>query len=508
MDIRSLPTKHLANLLQDDPIEVVWKNIIFTNLLSSQGARVKYIAGCPELCNARRLEYDILEGLSIGEISILYEYSLAFVDHDSRRLEGQYFTPDDIARVMANKSVSFSHDGIWLDPCSGVGNLSFWLASIQEDPESFLRSKLFLVDKDSLALFIARYIMVTTFQRSESDLFSLISDRFISTDFLESSNLPRYDYIIMNPPYVPTEVSSIFLTSESRDVYAFFLEKAILSTKGYISITPQSFTNGTKFKVLRRLLLDNFSSINIYCFDNVPDSIFRGVKFGSQNTNKANSTRAAITVARKDNGNEKLQITPLLRWRASERQFLLSSLDKHLSSVARDVDIFPKVQRELVSLYYEVRGWPHVLGDFLATHETEYCLFIPSTPRYFISALKGRVVRSSMKQLFFCNQEQLDLAYLVLNSSYTYWWWRTNDGGMTLSDRTLLSLPIPEELVVNPDLIREIEISEKENIVVKKNAGKDCYNVKHDLELIRRINESLLPLYSDRLIRLHNNSEV
>ena len=79
-------------------------------------------------------------------------------------------------------------------------------------------------------------------------------------------------------------------------------------------------------KLLRKLLLNNFTTLDVYCFDNVPDNIFRGIKFGSKNTNTANSTRAGIIVARQNGNNKTFRITPLLRWRVKERQKLLDSV--------------------------------------------------------------------------------------------------------------------------------------------------------------------------------------
>jgi hypothetical protein len=40
------------------------------------------------------------------------------------------------------------------------------------------------------------------------------------------------------------------------------------------------------------------------------------------------------------------------------------------------------------------------------------------------------------------NNNDLNKAYLLLNSSFMYWWWRVRDGGMTLSFETIKSLPL------------------------------------------------------------------
>ena len=124
-----------------------------------------------------------------------------------------------------------------------------------------------------------------------------------------------------------------FETSSARDLYAYFLEKVTKTSTGFVSITPQTFTNGQKFNSLRKILLDNFTTLDVYCFDNVPDNIFRGIKFGSKNTNTANSTRAGIIVAMQVQSKKVFRITPLLRWRVKERQEFLDSIDCFLTEV-------------------------------------------------------------------------------------------------------------------------------------------------------------------------------
>ena len=457
------------------------------------------------LKNAKLQKVNLIENLSIGEISAVYEYSLAYIDRKSRKESGQFFTPDDVACMMAKKSISFSKKGVWIDPCSGIGNLSYWLIRAQKNPEEFLKKSVFLVDKDSLALFIARYLFTIHFQSKEKYFFNTIENRFIVADFLSSEKIPKYDFAILNPPYVVVEADKRFKTSESRDLYAYFLERVMQSTKGFISITPQTFTNGQKFGTLRKMLLENFKNVSVYCFDNVPDNIFRGIKFGSSNTNKANSTRAGIIVAKKE-GVGIFKITPLLRWRVKERQTLLDSVDNFLVETKPKNDVFPKLQKDLAPLYLFAKSQQKMLAHLLSSRPTQFKLTVPSTPRYFISALKRSVNRSSFRTLYFYNETERDIAYLLLNSSYMYWWWRVNDGGMTISEKTLLTLPILDTMILDEKLLHKIEQSEQTNLVVKKNAGKDNENVKHSMILIQEINKKFFPKFEGALRALHNNS--
>ena len=56
-------------------------------------------------------------------------------------------------------------------------------------------------------------------------------------------------------------------------------------------------------------------------------------------------------------------------------------------------------------------------------------LMVPASPRYFITATKKTLTRSSYHLLPFPNEAALNQAYLLLNSGLTYWWWRVMDGG-------------------------------------------------------------------------------
>jgi hypothetical protein len=509
-------SKELESLLAKYGIKKSWYSILATHLDSIP--ELSYVLESREFKSAKRLKIDLLSDLSIGEIGILYEYSVTFCDSDSRKSNGQFFTPDDVAQYMAGFSKSFG-PGIWLDPCSGIGNLSWHLISVQDNPEEFLVNFMVLSDKDELALLIARTLLTVSFQNNRKRLFNEIEKNFVSFDFLSvadngspdlfNSNLdlariPKHDFVIVNPPYLATEIDGRFETSRAGDLYSYFLENIIKTSKGFVSITPQSFTNAGKFASLRKLLLDNYENLTIYTFDNVPANIFKGIKFGSKNSNQANSIRASIVVAREGKG--KRRITSLIRWRSSERDSLFRSLDRFLSDVPLSEAYFPKVSKDYKKLYMYAKKLG-TLGDLCSSKTTKYSLHVPSAPRYFIPALKKPVQRASQKTLFFRSSEDRDYAYLLINSSFMYWWWRVRDGGMTLSLETITSLPLLD-FEVDPEIVAALEKSEKTNKVYKQNAGAAQENVKHPKDLMNRVNKSVIPDYADLLITLHENSEL
>ena len=471
--------------------------------------------GSPALTAIRRrlprngsiLTTDLIDGLTIAEVNVLYEYSLALLDRSSRKSSGQFFTPDDVARFLAERAAAMP-EGTWLDPCCGVGSLSFQLAAAHGDgARALLSERLILVDRDPLALEIAAALLAIEYALDRDGYRALVRRSRVA-DAL-GDPLPAADYVLMNPPYVVVPRDERFPDSaESRDLYAYFLERMTKhAARGIVAITPQSFTSGRKFASLRRMLVRLLPTFDVYCFDNVPDNVFRGLKFGSQNSNRVNSTRAAVLVGRKDE-NLGRRITPLLRWRSHERAALLGAADDFLAPLQADADrAFPKVGAALIPLHAQMLECSTTVADLVIDGPSAYPLDVPVTPRYFLSAVKRVLDRGHVHRLHFATPTDRDRAYVALNSSLAYWWWRVYEGGITVSRSVLLTVPVPLD-DAPPSLVASLEISERENVVVKRNAGRPNENIKHPWRLLRDLNRAVAPEFVDDLLATHANSHL
>ena len=93
-------------------------------------------------------------------------------------------------------------------------------------------------------------------------------------------------------------------------------------------------------------------------------------------------------------------------------------------------------------------------------------------------------------KIYFDNEENLNTAYVLLNSAYFYWWWRVVDGGMTLSTTTIKTLPLLKVDNIET-MVALLEDSENNNIVSSKNAGKIQENIKHSDNTVKKITCSL-----------------
>lgn len=435
-----------------------------------------------------------LQDLTIGEIGVCYEALMAMSDSVGRKAAGQYFTPDDAARFMAEQSVAFPA-GTWMDPCCGVGNLSWHLAAVQEDPAGFVRDRLVLVDIDQTALLTAVALIGSDFL-GQGDVEGLraLRDRAKRRDFLAKAALPEHDFVIVNPPYARTSALPGMQTWATREFFAYFLERVATEAQGFIAVTPASYLSAPKFQVLRDVLDEKTDGGRVYVFDNVPDTLFRGYKFGSSNTSNTNFVRAAITVCSPEDSS--WQMTPIIRWRSVNRSRIFDLAPTLLTERQLGPDgEWVKLPPALAAMWKGLSAVGTTLRDLVVKHETPYSLTVGMTPRYYISAAFRDLDRGSKATLYFPTEAARDQAALALNSSIPYLWWRGLDGGVTLPRRVLMSTPVPmAPLNRGPfaALVRELRETEEDSITTKLNAGRHNENVKRDPDLVSRLNEALL----------------
>lgn len=367
--------------------------------------------------------------------------------------KGVFYTPQDIAEVMSDKSKLFDDgDGVWLDPCCGLGILSITLASIQEDPIYFIENRLIINDMDKYQLDIA----LNNFKEKFGVVPRSFSEDFLLYDF-------ECDYIIMNPPYFKYKDS---------DIYAYFIEKACNISSGFISINPISFTNGSKFKKIRKSILD-FSSITLYHFDNIPGHIFDDA-----------DVRVSIIISHNESNDRRT--TTQIRWQSKERSEMIQNLDNNLDDGIFTEDIFYKTSPNTKHLIHN-----NTLSNYIVD-KSDYPIYITSLTRYFITGSSKKLNRNGQIEIFLKDEDSYNKALIMINSSYLYWWWRTSDSSMSLTKRTLLSLSWID-FKYDISIISEILESENMNKVYKMNAGKSQENIKHSKDLVRKLNSLFIP---------------
>lgn len=187
----------------------------------------------------------------------------------------------------------------------------------------------------------------------------------------------------------------------------------------------------------------------IVSFDNVPGNIFCGKKHGIFNSNSTNSVRAAITVFNQNKTEKGFKLSPLIRFKQSERLQLLNNeiLESFISNKKQVVDknnpMFIKLDKRLEDIFDK---WILISNNKkisdLVDNNGKYIISMPNTCRYFTTASNKKLNRGGQIVLKFSNYDYFCYAYCLLNSSFAYWYWRLYDGGITYTKSLLDSLPV------------------------------------------------------------------
>lgn len=461
------------------------------------------------------LEHGEGEFLQIQSLGQLYEEGLAVQDKFDKKHNGQYYTPGDVADVMAEWLERLPGEDV-CDVGCGVGNLILaYLDRLgKEKATRLLQSgKVHLYDLDETALSIC---LVSIGIRYGTEVLPAVQVQ--CGDFLdERVSLPAGSKVISNPPYaavkdIPSTWRQSAVVLNAKELYAAFMEKIFLQSHASVVITPYSFIGGEKFYPLRRIM--NERTGFVVSFDNVPGAIFCGRKHGIFNSNTGNAVRAAITVVEDLPDVRGFRFSPLIRFKSIERTRLMTcrALEEFLGSrrqlVSPDNPMFVKCDRRLEDVY---RAWVMKSDSVVLTHISPFgghCLSMPNTCRYFTVATEERLARKGQVALSFADEEVYWYVFCMINSSFAYWHWRLFDGGITYPKGLLLRMPLFFGLLGESDrrFCREMArrmIRERGKYVIRKaNVGVQ-ENVKYPRSFRDAINERFL-----RVLGIEQNARV
>lgn len=459
---------------------------------------------CSALLETGRPSGGVLGVTDFGE---LYERGLALQDKEEKKRSGQYYTPPDVARVMA-EWLDRQPSEVVCDVACGTGNLILaYLDFIgREQALSLLEAgNIWLYDLDPLALRICVTSVALRYGKVYAKKLHVCHCDFLSREVI----LPPNAKVISNPPYAAIEafgndwaLSDVIL--QGRELYAAFLEKIWKQSVGSVVITPYSFIGGAKFLPLRRLM--NERSGFVVSFDNIPGNIFIGRKHGIFNTNKGNSVRAAISVTQAAEGATRgFRFSPLIRFKRTEREQLLRcpTLEAFLGKNRQLVDarnpMFAKCDVRLEAIYQRWREAATTsLGECLSPLGNLQ-LFVPSTCRYFTVAAQDRLSRSGQFTLRFADEAIYWYVFGMINASFAYWHWRLFDGGITYPVGLLAKLPLFPNLLSEEDhaffrgIGREMVACAEAFIITKRNIGTQ-QNLKYPRQYRDALNHRLLAI--------------
>lgn len=443
------------------------------------------------------LDHGETDFLSVENFGPLYEAGLARMNPDDKRRCGQFYTPPDVARIMAEWFDRIADGDVCETVCDvacGTGSLILaYLDFIGRERATvlLLSGNVHLYDSDGLALSICVASILARYGRS---LRPCVNAHRV--DFMDSAvSLPSHAKVLSNPPYgriaaIPPTWPQTEAVVGTRDLYAAFMEKILLSADGAVLITPHSFIGGTRFLPIRRLMSRPRSDGRrtngfVVSFDNIPTSIFGGARSRFLANEKPIAVRAAITVVEnRQTRGDGFRLSPLIRFRAAERRRTLtcaaleSLLGTERQTVTETNPRFAQVGNNLESLFSVWRKCPQDFGEMLSVREDAPSrLFMPTVCRYFTAATMRPLDRHGVHVLRFDDETALDYAYCLLNSSFAYWFWRIYDGGITYPLSLLREMPVfldrasAEDRAFFHEMRMKMSAMEGDCIVRKRNIG-------------------------------------
>jgi adenine-specific DNA-methyltransferase len=208
------------------------------------------------------------------------------IDPERRSSLGQFMTPAATARLMASMFSATRECIRLLDPGAGVGSLTAAFVSEvcgRSDKPRTIHATAYEID-GGLALYLESTLREC---RKVCESAGITFDyEVIQKDFIDDSvqtlrhemfaSVPRFNCVIMNPPYKkinadsPVRLALREIGVETSNIYTGFLSVVLhlLDHGGeLVAITPRSFCNGTYFRPFREMFLGTVALRRIHIFD-------------------------------------------------------------------------------------------------------------------------------------------------------------------------------------------------------------------------------------------------
>lgn len=209
------------------------------------------------LCKSRKFKVLPEKKSVCGEItqsgdmlteSLMCEMEMA---NEKRSEHAAYYTPpipafklmEILPDLRRQKSIRI------LEPSVGIGRLLHFLPQLAADYNQIIIDAM---DIDPVALNIARSLF------ARMTLPPQVRINYLQGDFLTHSFSNHYDLIISNPPFGKMDVDQFRLYTAnapdtgSRNIFSFFLAKALGLARHVVIVSPKSFLNAPEFGKLRR----------------------------------------------------------------------------------------------------------------------------------------------------------------------------------------------------------------------------------------------------------------
>jgi len=209
----------------------------------------------------------------------------AGTDPANRKRNGHFGTPPDVAEYMAGLFPTLPRNHIRiLDPGAGVGTLTAALCDriaklkvtrrvtveLWENDPTLIPYLQQTMDECKRVLGACGHFLEWTVHVSDFVL------AHAQRSLFDSGPQPRFDLVVMNPPYLKLRKESVQAQAMSHlvhgqpNLYALFmaLGAELLKPRGYlVAITPRSYFNGPYFRRFRLWFLKFMAPLQIHLFE-------------------------------------------------------------------------------------------------------------------------------------------------------------------------------------------------------------------------------------------------
>ena len=278
-----------------------------------------------------------------------------------------------------------------------------------------------------------------------------------------------FDIVIGNPPYTDLDRAARqrlnqekhYRTTNVGDLYSLFCETALALANpvgGVVTlIVPLSVAFGQRQKTLRDIFNSSCREINLYHYDNRPDTTFNASPTVRSPENRQRATVFTATLGKTPRVEIVIKSSGLQRWPTAERALCLAQrqltvipqlgvgVDKRVAGqwlriptaeVACMVEAIAAQDRTVMSYAYKGNEADSSDGEFLAFPQTAY-QFIGVIPAGTVSPRRETLLRVKDKDI-------LRLLMATLNGHVGYaWWWVVGDGFdmKPIADHGTLTVP-------------------------------------------------------------------
>lgn len=278
-----------------------------------------------------------------------------------------------------------------------------------------------------------------------------------------------FDIIVGNPPYgdiLNDSDKALVATYESAniaEVAANFVERQLqlLKKDGYFgNVTTLGLVYQSNLAKFHDLLRDQLSTVFVTCFAHRPRQVFENA-----------IVRVAVITGKKKDVPRRGEI-----WTSGFLQFDDESRDRVFSNVTykpadslllrerigghdRTYEILPKIGSSMIEgilSKFQNRS-NRIVGDAVVREETEFVVYRRRGGGYWLNAVVRNIHKSAseIEPLYFDNDLERQLVFLIINSSTFYIYWITYGDFRHLNTGHITRFPLPErdELDMHRDVI-------------------------------------------------------